>query len=239
MRNMLFFLLSFVVTINAFAQDKIINDANAEQRIVGSFHGIRVSDGIRLVIKQGNEDGVVVSASETQYRDRIKTQVVDGILKIYYDMNLWKDMKKGEKQLKAYVSVKTLDKLHVSSGSDVKIDGTLTTTDIDLHFSSGAKVEGRIEATSVKVDQASGASCRLSGKAESLQIDMESGAHFSGYDFVTGKCNASARSGAKLEVTVEKELIAEAHSGADISYKGTVSVLTKSSNAGGKVKKVG
>jgi len=239
MKQIMFFLLASTIVSNAFAQDKIINDPNAQQRTVGSFHGIKIRNGISLIIKQGNEDGVVVSASEAKYRDRIKTEVVDGVLKIFYDVNLLKDLQKSNKQLKAYVSVKKLDKLHASEGARVQIESTLTTSNIDLDFSSGAKFEGRVEAASVTLDQSSGASCRISGKTQSLDIDADSGAHFYGYGFSTGKCNASASSGSKVEITVEKELSADAHSGGDISYKGGGNVIKVSTNAGGKVKKLG
>jgi hypothetical protein len=239
MKQIMFFLLASTIVANAIAQDKIISDANAQQRTVSSFHGIKIRNGISLIIKQGNEDGVVVSASEDKYRDRIKTEVVDGILKIYYDVNLLKDLQKTNKHLRAYVSVKKLDKLHASEGASVQIESTLTTSNLDLDFASGAKFEGRIEAASVTLDQSSGAHCRISGKAESLDIDADSGAHFYGYGFSTAKCNASASTGSKVEITVEKELSADAHSGGDISYKGGGNVIKITTNAGGRVKKLG
>jgi hypothetical protein len=239
MKQLLFLSLATTLIVNAFAQDKVINAPNAQQRTVSGFHGIKVRNGISVVIKQGDEDGVVVSASEAKYRDRIKTQVVGGVLEISYDVNVWKDLEKSNKQLKAFVSVKNLDKLHASEGARVQIENTLTTSGIDLDFSSGAKFEGRVEAASVKLDQSSGASCRITGKTESLDIDTDSGAHFFGYGFTTGKCNASAGSGAKVEITVDKELSADAHTGGDISYKGGGSVIRISTNAGGRVKKVG
>jgi hypothetical protein len=239
MKQLLFLSLATTLIVNAFAQDKVINAPNAQQRTVTSFHGIKVRNGVSLLIKQGEEDGVVVSASEPKYRDRIKTEVVGGVLEIYYDVNVFKDLEKSNKQLKVYVSVRNLDKLHASEGARVQIESTLTTSGIDLDFSSGAKFEGRVEATSVKLDQSSGASCRMTGKTESLDIDTESGAHFYGYGFTTGKCNASAGSGAKVEITVDKELSADAHSGGDISYKGTGNVVRVTTNAGGRVKKVG
>lgn len=239
MKQLLFFLLASTIVATAFAQDKVIKAPNAQQRTVKSFHGIKIRNGISLVIKQGNEDGVVVSASEPQYRDRIKTEVDGGVLEIYYDVSPLKDLERSNKQLKVFVSVKNLDKLHASEGARVQIESTLTTSNIDLDFSSGAKFEGRVEAASVKLDQSSGASCRLSGKAGSLDIDTDTGASFYGYDFLTGKCNASASSGAKVEITVDKELSADAHSGGDISYKGSGNVIRISTNAGGRVKKVG
>src|SRR4029078_11018080 len=84
-----------------FAQDKIVYDANAEIRNVSSFHAVEVSNGINLILKQGNSDAVAVSASSTDVIKRIKTEVVNGKLKIYCDHQGWHDWS-GHKNMKAY-----------------------------------------------------------------------------------------------------------------------------------------
>ena len=74
-----------LITLSAGAQKTIVNDANAEKRNVPGFTGITVSGGIDIYINQGSEDGIAVSAAELKYRDRIKTEVKDGLLKIWYE----------------------------------------------------------------------------------------------------------------------------------------------------------
>src|SRR5215218_1232011 len=96
-------LLSFALLVQA---QKVINDPNAEPRKVNSFTGIDVSGGIDVVISAGDE-AVAVSASRQEYRDRIKTEVENGILKIWYDSK-WGISINGNKNLKAYISYKTL-----------------------------------------------------------------------------------------------------------------------------------
>lgn len=239
MKKQILLLLSVFAFVSLFAQDKVINDANAEKRTVSSFHAIQISGGIQLTLKQGNEEAVAVSASETKYRDRIKTEVVNGVLKIYYDVNLWKDLKNDNKKLRAYVSFKNLDRVVASSGAGTQVEGSIAASGFDLHLSSGARFKGAIDASSLKLVQSSGSNCYLSGKVESLDIDVSSGAHFSGYEFVSNKCNANASSGAKIETRVEKELNAEASSGGGILYKGQGSITNISTGSGGRVKKIG
>src|SRR5215213_3772657 len=152
---LLFFIASFLV-LSSFAQDKIINDPNAEQRTVSSFHALQVSQGIDVILKQGSTEAVAVSAVETEYRDRIKTEVINGVLKIYYDIKLWKELKNRDKKLKAYVSFKNLDRLNCSSGAEVKIDGSLNTATLAVNLSSGGRLTGDIKATSLEIEQSSG-----------------------------------------------------------------------------------
>ena len=111
-------IVSLLVTAAGFAQ-KTVQDANAQRRAVAAFHAIEASDGIDLYISQGSEEGLAVSASTTEYRDKIHSEVVNGTLKLYYDKpNRWGISWGSNRKLKAYVSVRNLDNLHASGGSD-------------------------------------------------------------------------------------------------------------------------
>lgn len=83
MRKLLLSFLAIAIAgIPTFAQ-KTINDPNVEKRMAGSFHGIEVSTGIELTLTEGNTDEVAVSAANTVFRDKIITEVKNGILKIH------------------------------------------------------------------------------------------------------------------------------------------------------------
>src|SRR6185503_6678843 len=111
MKKLSLFLSLFVIVSLSSAQ-KVINDPNAEKRNVSGYHAISVSGGIDLYLSQGSES-VAVSASETKYRDRIKTEVKDGVLNIFYERNsnMSIDFGNDNRKMKAYVSFKELDKL--------------------------------------------------------------------------------------------------------------------------------
>jgi Putative auto-transporter adhesin, head GIN domain len=241
MKKISLFILAGILSLSLMAQDKIINDPNAEARSVGSFHGIKVSHGIELVLKQGNSEAVAVSASEKQYRDRIKTEVVNGVLKIYYDNDhWWKGWNSNGKKLKAYVSCKEIDRLDGSSGSYTLIDGTLTVPgSLAIQLSSGAEIKGDIKSGSLSFDQSSGSTAHVSGRSQSLSVQTSSGAGFYGFDLASDKCDADASSGGTIHITVNKELSAEASSGGGIHYKGDGVITKVSTSSGGSVKKNG
>src|SRR5580765_3965067 len=103
MRKIALGLFSFLLMTVSFAQNKTYNDKNAQVRDVKNFHGIKVSNGIHLYLTQGNEEAVAVSASSDEYIRRIKTEVENGVLKIYYDHGMGSWSTDG-KNLRAYVS---------------------------------------------------------------------------------------------------------------------------------------
>src|SRR5690606_8606566 len=86
MRKLSSILLLMFMSAGLLAQTTI-SDNNARERSVGSFHGVKVSTGIELLLQQGDKEAVAVSCSNPEYTDRIKTVVDKGVLKIFVDHN--------------------------------------------------------------------------------------------------------------------------------------------------------
>jgi hypothetical protein len=237
MKNILSTVFSLLIGVSMFAQ-ATINDANAEVREVKGFKGIKVSHGIQLVLTQGTTEGVAISAPTQEERDRIKTKVEEGVLKIHYDYNVWKLLNgKVAKNLKAYVSIVDVQNMDVSSGASLKVEGEINSDKLDIRASSGGNMKGKVKATSLNVDQSSGGVVTLSGTADELEIEGSSGSIFHGYDVAVNTCNARTSSGAGVYVTVNKELSAGASSGGAIMYKGDAMVKHKKTSSGGHVGK--
>ena len=234
----LFLSIISLFSLVAFAQNnKVIADANAVVRSLnGSFSSISVSSGIDLYLTQGNEESAAVSAADAKQIDMIKTEIVNGTLKIYFD-NKGVTWKTDHKRLKAYVSFKTLEKLDVSSGSEVKVSGAINSNKLKLDVSSGSEFNGTINAKELTADVSSGASIKITGMADKLTVGASSGSEFKGYDFITDYCTAKASSGSDIHVTINKELSAKASSGGDIVYKGTALIRDIKTSGGGAVKK--
>src|SRR5882724_6540707 len=93
--------------IPAMAQQTVINDPNVELRPVKEFHGVSVSDGIDVYLSQGSQETVAVSADEIKWRDRIRTEVQDGILKIWLDRKGF-NWSIGNKKMRAYIGFTSL-----------------------------------------------------------------------------------------------------------------------------------
>lgn len=215
---------------------KTINDPNAEKRPASGYHAIEVSGGIDLYLSYG-EESVAVSASETKYRDKIKTEVENGVLKIYfgYEKGIRIDM--GNHKLKAYVSYKNLDRLVGSGGSDIRVDGSVKVTSLELRVSGGSDFYGKVDAGNLKLQASGGSDVEISGQAKELDIDASGGSDVKGYELSTDICNVEASGGSDIYITVNRELSASASGGSDIYYKGNASVKEVKSSGSSSVKK--
>ena len=230
-------LLCFFLLITAtlvFAQ-KTIYDANAVLREGKGYNAIEVSDGIDLFITYGDE-AIAVSASEDRYRDKIKTVVENGVLKIFYDEKgfSWNT----KKNLKAYVSFKNLAALSASGGSDIIVEGSIKVNDLNITISGGCDFKGKVTVNKLTIDQSGGSDVTISGTAARVTISASGGSDFHGYPLITDFCDAEANGGSDIEITANKEINARASGASDISYKGSASLKeTKSSGASNVSKK--
>jgi len=226
MKKVFSFIAATIIAVSfVTAQDvTVINDKNAEPRKVSSFHGIKVSNAFDVIIKQGNEEAVVVSASEEKFKSRIKVNVVNGILVIGYDNeNIWKWSNENRK-LRAYISVKNIDKLDISGACDVKIDGVLKGSNLKLELSGASSLKGAVNYNSIVADQSGASNSKLSGTATNLDIEVSGASDFTGFDLVTESCKADASGASDIKITVNKDLRVDASGASEVQYKGTASV---------------
>ncbi|WP_460566880.1 head GIN domain-containing protein [Flaviaesturariibacter terrae] len=219
---------------------KTIHDDMAQVRSVPAFHGIRVQAGIDLYLSEGTE-AVAVSARTIEFRDRIRTSVENGILRIWFESNDGKGMVWGNsRNLKAYVSATVIDLLSASGGSDVYVEGTLHSPSLKLDLSGGADFKGSVAVAGALTVQISGGSdADISGTGGSLTVSASGGSDFKGKDLAVDTCTADASGGSDVDVTVNREIRASASGGSDIYYRGSANLVESHKSGGSDVRKRG
>jgi hypothetical protein len=219
----------------AYSQEKPIYDANVEKRTVGSFQAIKVSDGIDVYITQSTEEGVAVSATEIAQRDKMRTIVENGELRIYLEQGWnWK-----KKKLTAYVAVKSLTKLRASGGADITIKGELKGDKLNMVLTGGSDFTGQVAVTDLTIDQSGGSDVHIKGNAVNVKVDASGGSNFKGFDLTAEYAIIQTSGGSDAGITVIKEMAAEASGGSDVNYKGNPVIKYKSASGGGSVSKKG
>lgn len=218
-----------------FAQDNLlVNAPNVQKRQVGSFHGVQVSNAIDLVIKQGNEDGVAVSASDVEYRDRIITEVDNGILRIYLnDKGIhwsW-----GNHKMKAFVSIRNIDQLGASGSSDVVVDGFLKATDLSIHLSGASDFKGGVQATHLNFHQSGSSDATVRGSAVNAEFNLSGSSDVRGFDLAVDVCSVHASGSSDTQITVNKELSVDNSGSSDVDYKGSATVTNIHSSGSSSV----
>ncbi len=233
MKKIVFLIAAAFVFITGFGQ-KTIHDPNVEVRNVSGFHAVEVSGGINLYLSSG-DDAVAVSAADKEVRDHIVTEVKNGVLKIYLDWKKGFMFSLHGRSIKAYVSCKSLEALSASGGSDIMVDGTISSDKLSLSFSGGSDFNGKVAVGSLAIDQSGGSDVHMSGHAATISISASGGSDFGGYDLISDKCTINASGGSDINITANKEISAEASGASDVSWKGNATVKKVNASGAGSV----
>lgn len=215
---LLTFLALIMFQASTFGQ-LTIKDANAQVREAKNFHGISISNAFDVVIVQGNEEAVAVSASEDKYRDKIIVEVKDGILYVGLEKGLKWNM--GNRKFKAYISFKKIDKLSVSGACDVDVQGTIKSENLSVHLSGASNLTAKVDVGKLRMDLSGASDSKFTGKAMQLDIEASGASKFKGFDLISDYCDASASGASDIKITVNKELNVKASGASDIDYKGS------------------
>ncbi|MDB5229840.1 MAG: hypothetical protein JWN76_645 [Chitinophagaceae bacterium] len=227
------FLLSGII---ANAQEKVlIHDANAEARSVPGFSAIEVQGGIDIYLSQGSQEAVAVSASRPEYRDKIRSEVKNGVLHLWYEDKSW--FGPENRKLKAYVTVATLNKIRASGASDVYVSGTLKATDLELQMSGASDFKGKVSCSNLKIDNSGASDLDISGDAQTAKIELSGASDFKGYEFTTEYCDVHATGASDVKITVNKELSAHASGASDVYYRGNAVIKNVNASGASSVKR--
>jgi len=230
--------LLFTLVLSIIAGFGIAADGNSDKteiRNVSNFKAVKVSTGIDLYIKMGTTEEVKIIADDEIIDDLI-TEVKDGTLRIYMKQsNSWFNWNSGNHTRKAYVTVKELQEIQASSGSDVNSENTLNGETLKVSVSSGSDVTLDIHYKNFSLDTSSGSDAKISGKTKNFEADASSGSDIKAQDLESVICKINVSSGSDASVNVSGELYAKASSGADVRYYGNPQVKDIDESSGGDV----
>jgi Putative auto-transporter adhesin, head GIN domain len=222
----LFATIAFITTTNA--QKNVVYDANAEVRKVEAFKSVEVMNGVSVFLSQGTENAVAVSTGNEKDNASIKTEVENGTLKVYikYESgNMWKSWK--GKSAKAYITIKNLEKLDVGGASSVHVTDKFTGADVKIVVSGASTLKGTVAATNLKIKVSGASSVNLSGAATNAKIDVSGASTLKSFDLKIDNADIETSGASSTQVTVEKELNAEASGASSINYKGSPAIKNR------------
>ena len=234
--NLLFVLL--VVAAAGFAQKQFVVDPNAELRALnGSYNKIKVSNAIDLYLSQSDNESLAVSASEEKFKAGIKTKVENNVLKIYYEGD--RNWAGKNRKLKVYVSFRDLRELEASGASDIVVAGILKVDNLKLSLSGASDFKGNIQADRLEVESSGASDITVSGSAKTVTISNSGASDFKGYDFETENCTVNCSGASDVEITVSKEISAQASGASNVYFKGNAVMKNIQASGSSNINKKG
>ena len=233
----LFFLTS-MLGLHAQTDKNLVFDANAEPRAVKNFTGIEVSGAISVYLSQGTEDAVAISAGTTEIVKRIKTEVRNGILHIFFEgkgtnWNGW-----GNTKMKAYITFKQLNHIESSGACNVKVIGTLNVNNLVVSLSGASDFTGDLAIEKLDLNVSGATKTTLTGKVNQLMVGVSGASSVRAFDLVSNMATIGASGASSVHVMVNSELSATASGSSSITYKGAADLKKMIKTGASSIKKI-
>jgi hypothetical protein len=199
-----------------------------KERKTDSFTGIKVSSGIDVYLKQGNNEDVSVEADENLH-EYIITEVRGGILNVYSEYNI-----RDAERKRVNVTIKEVNSVRTTSAGDVVGETPVKSDRLELSASSAGDIKLEVNAKDIDIDISSSGDITISGETDMLKADLSSAGDLNAYDLKAREADVSVSSAGDADVYVTERITARASSAGDINYKGDPKYVdAHSSSAGG------
>src|SRR5450759_5073185 len=117
-----------------------------KERKTDSFTGLKVSSGIDVYLKQGNNETVTVEADENLH-EYILTEVRGGVLNVYSEYNI----REAERK-RVYVTMKKVNSVRTTSAGDVFGEAPIHSDRLELSASSAGNIKLEVNAKDINID---------------------------------------------------------------------------------------
>lgn len=203
---------------------------------IENINSLQASSGVTVYLRQGNTESLSLDVNGFD-QDVVIAEVRKGQLILSRrQRGITSGFSFGRNQyIKAYLTVKQLADIDVSSGADLQGETDLEANTLTINVSSGADLTLRLNAQTLTVTVSSGADANLSGSAKKLTVAASSGADCTAHKLNADVCYAEASGGADVQVYGAKELYLKASGGGDINYRGPGRVMAKKESGGGDI----
>ena len=185
-----------------------------EHRGVGSFTGLEVSGGYKVVIKQDSVNNVTIIGDDNLMK-YVKTDNNGDHLKIYNSRSIC-----TSGQYTVYVSLKELNYIETSGATSVFSDGKITVKDLELHTSGSTKINLSLNADHVKTEASGLTDIFLEGQAQSHTLETSGSSTLNALNFVVNKYRIESSGLSHCKINVLSELDIHSSGASDIQYRG-------------------
>lgn len=214
-----FFAFLFTAFFTSSFGQTIINDKNAEVRNVGDFWGIKVSGGIDVYLSQSSENALAISASSQKMKDDIDTRIVNGILVISYNSKSYSMNEK--RNLRAYVSFKSLQSIEGSGACDFNIQETLQSNVLRLNLSGACELKGKMDINDMDARLSGASTAKVTGKITNLKLEASGASDMKNYGLHIENLIADLSGASDVKVFISNSLTVKASGASSLNYSGT------------------
>ncbi|HNE27668.1 MAG TPA: head GIN domain-containing protein [Saprospiraceae bacterium] len=242
MRNLLLFMLLVAIFVvgkrgcswhwNIFSNVRGEGPVQTETRTVEGFHGVDLSLAGTVEATVSDQYSVEVSA-QGNLLPHLKTEVNDGILKVYFDDNV-----SSSESVTIRVSAPAYDAFTLSGSGKIALNSPLKNERLDLDISgSGDLILPQIDIRETNIDIAGSGTVEIGGTGNKVDAQVSGSGDVRASNFTVAICHAEVTGSGTLRCDVSQELDASVSGSGNVYYTGNPGVKENVSGSG-EIKKV-
>jgi len=201
----------------------------SETRNVGSFNAIDASGAVQIELTQQENQSVTVNSLK-EYVPNIKTEVVDGVLKVYSTDNLIKP------RIKIRIGMDSITSINARGASNIDFTAPFTVkrmnltlqgaSKADLSFTSAQNLDFNLDGAS-KID--------LQGNADTLKINAAGVSNVDAEGLRTKVVDIEMNGASKADVFASESFNGKAYGASKIVCKGNPGKRSNESNTASRI----
>ena len=227
----IFGLLSTIVLIIFSGAVYAQQDSNWKSRTydLSDFREIELEGGYRVFLIQGDENSLLVKASDDDVFDYLDINSNTSSLKLRINREHF-----NFDRINLYITFKELERVNIEGGVRLKTRGYLDLDDFEMHVEGGAKVELNMKAKDVDIVSQGGVLFEMNGVAETLNVKVSGAGHVDASELKTKDVRFSVEGVGTGSVYATDNLYAHIQGVGKIKYRGNPQI-TKSIDGVGTV----
>jgi Putative auto-transporter adhesin, head GIN domain len=192
--------------------------AASEDRPVGAFSKLIVSNGIDVYLTQGDAVSVRIEVEGYELDDIVSEVFGDQLQLSNRKKNDVSSSNDGDVQ--AYITFVNLSDIEVSGGSDVAGENEFKLDHLLVKASGGSDVGIDVQAQMLTLQLTGGSDVGVSGVTQTLTVDAKGGCDVDAGDLQAERVTVSAGGGSDTVIRASAAVTIEAYGGSDIVVHG-------------------
>lgn len=197
------------------------------QRNVGSFNSVEANGAVEVHVKQDAANSVKVETDENlfQYLD-VFTEGNTLVIRPKKGFNL-----DPTNAVLVYVTAPSFKSLEANGATKLVSDGAYSGDDLEISATGASEVNLDLKVSKIKAEASGASTLALKGSASAVDAQASGASHVRARDLETNETTIDVSGASGAELTVNKQLNAEASGASNVKYRGNANVNQKSTGA--------
>lgn len=227
----------FLVLVGLFLAFSTLAQSTDKQE-VEPFKEVKIFGCLSVELVESDKETVEVELkSKRVYKEDIKISVSGRILKVSlrYEGGLFSERNCDGAKAHVKISYKTLRKIQISGGAEVKINSLVKGETFEAEANIGSTLKMEADVGQIWLEAHTGGELLISGKADIQEVKVHTGGVLRAYDLICKEAYAKANTGGVAKLHVTSLIEASASTGGVISLKGNPSRQIINTSLGGDI----